>query len=50
MLMIAMAIVIIHLIVIGGIGILAFTKTFPKASHSEITFPVTEELQDYVIL
>ena len=30
-------------------AILAFTKTFPKASHSEIAFPVTEELQGQVI-
>ena len=30
-------------------AILAFTKTFPKASHSEIAFPVMKELQGRVV-
>ena len=37
------------IILLAGMVLYAFTRTSPKAVHSEITFPVTEELQGRVI-
>ena len=37
------------IILLGVMALYAFTRTSPKAIHSEITFPVTEELQGRVI-
>lgn len=37
------------IILLGVMALYAFTRTSPKAMHSEITFPVTEELQGRVI-
>ena len=36
-------------LLLGVLSLYAFTRTCPKAMHSEITFPVTEELQGRVI-
>ena len=41
---------LISIVVLLGVFVVyAFTKTSPKAEYSEITFPVTEELQSRVI-
>ena len=37
------------IILLVGVVLYVFTGTFPKTSHSEIKFPVTEELQSRVI-
>ena len=37
------------IILLAGMALYAFTRTSHKAEHSEITFPVTEELQGRVI-
>ena len=37
------------IILLGVLTVYAFTKTSPNTEYSEITFPVTEELQGRVI-
>ena len=36
-------------VLLGVLSIYAFTRTSPRAEHSEITFPVMQELQGRVV-